>query len=133
MRVFHYGKDGGPKSRVWGFFLVEFKSLFSIVLLKFEDGSRDAYHNHAFKAVSWLLRGELREKLWRDEVTNVYRPSWRPILTPRSRFHRVSSRGRSWVLSFRGPWAPTWHEGTRHGFLTKLTHGRKVVNRLRVP
>ena len=48
MKLFKYMKDGGPESTVWGYFLIEIKSLFTIVLLHFKNGSREAYHNHAF-------------------------------------------------------------------------------------
>lgn len=104
MRFLHYGKDGGPESTVWGLFLVEIKCLFSVVLLRFEDGSREAYHSHAFDAVSWVLRGNLLEEFlsggWR-----LHHKGWLPILTRRTTFHKVTSLGRTWVLSFRGPWA----------------------------
>lgn len=120
-------KDGGPESRVTGYFLVEIKSLFSIVLLKFEDGSRDAYHSHAFNAVSWLLSGELREMNIHGYRITRYWPSFKPILTPREMFHKVTSIGTSWVLSFRGPWSETWQEYVPDKGDVTLTHGRKVV------
>jgi len=127
MKLFRYMKDGGPESHVAGFFFVEIKSLFSVVLLHFGSGSREAFHTHAFDAVSWLLSGSLREhhiegnRVW-------YRPSWRPIFTARETFHKVTSRGDSWVLSIRGPWAPHWHEylPSEERYVT-LTHGRRVV------
>jgi hypothetical protein len=59
MRFFHHGKDGGPESPVEGYWLFEIKWLCSIVLLKFNDGGREAYHSHAFNALSWLLKGDL--------------------------------------------------------------------------
>lgn len=131
MRFFHYGKDGGPESTVWGFFLVELKSLFSIVLLRFENGSRDAYHGHAFDAVSWLLRGQLAEQFPFPDSRPVdgvwHEPSWCPIVTRRENIHRVTSIGRSWVLSFRGPWAKTWPEVLPDGTRVDLTHGRRPV------
>lgn len=126
MRFFHYGKDGGPESTVWGFFLVELKSLFSIVLLRFENGSRDAYHGHAFNAVSWLLSGVLVELLPVRGMQG-YLPSWRPIFTGRERVHQVRSVGRSWVLSFRGPWSDTWPEVLPDGTRVDLTYGRRPV------
>jgi hypothetical protein len=126
MKFFSRMKDGGPQSRVWGYWLMEIKGLCSIVLLRFEDGTREAYHSHAFNAVSWLLLGKLIEKLWREEVEIVYTPRWRPIWTPRSRFHKVRSVGRSWVISFRGPWHPTWKEAVNEEQFT-LTHGRRRV------
>lgn len=121
-------KDGGPESTVWAHWLIECKRLFSIVLLRFEDGSRDAYHEHAFDCVSWVLRGRLVETLLDGDVL-VHCPSWRPIITRRSTFHKVRSSGRTWVLSFRGPWARFWREyipGTQE--IRTLTHGRAVVS-----
>ena len=50
--MFKASKDGGPDSTVW-MYGIEVKWLFSILLLRFEDGSRDAYHSHAFDCVSW--------------------------------------------------------------------------------
>lgn len=48
--------DGGPESNVTAY-MVEFKSLFSIGFLRFAEGSRDAYHGHAFDCVNWVLPG----------------------------------------------------------------------------
>jgi hypothetical protein len=130
MKFLSYGKDGGPDSTVWGYWLVEIKSLFSIALLCFENGSRDAYHDHAFNSVSWLLSGNLYEEEL-DNSASTYLPSVWPIVTPRNCFHRVTSRGRSWVLTFRGPWSEQWHElrPTANGGYSKhtLTDGRKEV------
>jgi len=47
MRLFQKAKDGGPESPVDGYFLIEIKSLFSIALLKFNNGGRENYHTHA--------------------------------------------------------------------------------------
>lgn len=131
MKLFSYGKDGGPESHVWGFWLVEIKPLFSVVLLRFEDGTRSAYHDHAFNSISWLLRGNLLERFLGAEKHNwLYHASFFPIITLRSDFHQVESFGRSWVLSFRGPWRATWSEyipGLDR--MIKLTHGRKEVPR----
>ena len=112
MKFFRKAKDGGPKSTVTGYWLAEIKSLFSIVLLKFEDGSRDEYHNHAFNSMSWLLSGQLEEDRmfpasWKGYLT-TYKPSLIPILTGRDNMRKVSSKGRSYVLTFMGPWGNTW-------------------------
>jgi hypothetical protein len=127
-KFFKRMKDGGPDSRVVGYWLFEIKSLFSIVLLNFWDGSREAYHSHAFNALSWVLKGKLHEQTLEGPV-NIYKPSLRPIVTAREVFHKVTSVGSTWVLSFRGPWANTWKEflPEQHQFIT-LTHGRAVVN-----
>jgi len=109
MRVFYKGKDGGLESTVWGYWLCEFKRLFSIVLLKFENGTRDAYHTHAFNCISWVLSGKLEENNF-DGNINIYKPSLIPIVTKRSTFHKVVSTGNTWVISFRGPWLKTWEE-----------------------
>src|SRR3990167_3407235 len=109
-------KDGGPESKVW-VWGVEFKWLCSILLLKFEEGSREAYHTHAFNSVSWLLKGELHEFCldgypWgMDTYLTVYRPSLRPIMTYRDTLRQVQGAQRaSWVLTFRGPWVNKWSE-----------------------
>lgn len=102
-------KDGGPDSKVVGYWLVEIKGLFSICLLHFLPGSRDAYHNHAFNAISWLFKGQLLEE-FSNGLGHPYNPSIKPIYTSRECFHKVTSVGHSWALSFRGPWKSTWNE-----------------------
>jgi hypothetical protein len=133
MKFLKYHKDGGPLSRGWGLWLFEVKSIASVVLLHFRDGTREAYHSHAFWSISWLLWGRLVEETvwqdpegrWRASVV-VYRPSLRPIIIPRERCHKVRSEGNSFALSFRGPWADTWYELVGNRKVT-LTHGRIVV------
>jgi hypothetical protein len=121
-------KDGGPESRVDGFFIIEIKRWFSVVLLHFLSGSRDAYHSHAFDAVSWVLRGQLIENEL-SGTTNTYRPSFRPVVTRRATFHKVVSVGDTYVLSFRGPWVRFWREyDPGKKLFTTLTHGRKVAS-----
>lgn len=63
MKVLFKSKDGGLDSNVTGYWLVESKKLFSIVLLCFDRGSREAYHNHAFNSISWILSGRLNERI----------------------------------------------------------------------
>jgi hypothetical protein len=117
MKLLTTCKDGGPESTVWAHVLFEIKALASVMLLRFENGSRDAYHSHAFNCISWVIAGGglLEERVEIDtdrHTTSVhwYRPSWRPIVTLRSHCHKVTSRGRTWVLTFRGPWADRWTE-----------------------
>lgn len=127
MRILTVTKDGGEESTVWAYWLIEIKSLFSIALLCFENGSRDAYHTHAFNSISWLLWGQLEEEIADVyEVSAIYSPSVKPIHTRRETFHKVTSYGRSWVLTFRGPWVDRWSERVGDSRLT-LTHGRNVV------
>lgn len=132
MKIFSKMKDGGPESRVWGYFLIEWKKLFSIVLLHFKDGSREAYHSHAFNAISWVLSGRLDENRLVEKHENctmcafrTFTPSIIPVWTPRSNMHKVSSTGDTWVISFRGPWAKYWQEYLpgEDRFVT-MTHGR---------
>lgn len=127
--LFKVRKDGGPESKVTGYWLIEIKWLFSIVLLRFGKGSREAFHNHAFNSISWVLSGGLWEE-FTNAVGNVYGPSWKPIMTRRSTLHRVWGLfENTWVLSFRGPWSKTWQEyhPIANAYQT-LTHGRKVVS-----
>lgn len=117
MKLLTWMKDGGPESRVWGFFLIEWKRFFSVALLMFKDGSREAYHSHAFNALSWVLKGKLTEDRLLEKkpgftrsIMSTFKPSLKPIWTSRTNMHKVSSTGTTFVLSFRGPWAATWME-----------------------
>lgn len=113
---------------MWGHWLVEWKRWFSIVLLRFEGLSREAFHTHAFGCVSWVLWGMLIEQHL-DGRIQVHTPSWRPVITRRSTFHKVDSVGRTWVLSFRGPWAAWWHEYIPEtGTILTLLSGRRVIS-----
>jgi len=118
-------KDGGLESTVTGYWLIEYKPLISIVLLKFEGQSREAFHSHAFNCISWLLAGFLLETFI-DGTKKSYEPSAIPFITRRTDFHRVDSIGTSWVFSIRGPWIDKWHEKIGNKFIG-LTHGRIEV------
>jgi hypothetical protein len=132
VKFFSKSKDGGPESNVTGYWLVEIKNWFSIALLKFEPGSREAYHSHAFNCLSWVLSGCLEEKHLTGGL-ELHRPSLIPFTTKRSTFHQVFSIGRSWVLTFRGPWAKTWREYIPHNQTVQiLENGRKVVSQVKV-
>lgn len=131
MKLFSKGKDGGPKSTVTGYWLIELKSCFSIVLLKFEGYSREAYHTHAFNAISWVLSGALHESTLPKGarlIRNSYFPSFRPVYTSRDTNHKVDAKNPTWVLSFRGPWSKTWKEYSPiSGKTVTLTDGRQEV------
>lgn len=125
MKFFFYGKDGGYESTVWGYWLMEIKKLASIVLLRFENGSREAYHNHAFNCISWVLKGKLVENHL-DGKIEVHTAGLKPVITKRDTFHKVVSEGQTWVISFRGPWSKTWNEVVNGQEMT-LTEGRVKV------
>ncbi len=127
--LFKYRKDGGKLSTVWGYWLCEFKGLFSIAVLCFEDGSREAYHSHAFNSCSWVLKGQLEEQHLNEGV-NIHTPSFKPVMTYRDTFHKVYSKGRTWVVTFRGPWSKEWKEYLPESdeYVT-LTNGRKIISR----
>lgn len=139
MKFFQKAPDGGKDSGVTGFFIVEIKPLFSIVLLHFRNGSREAYHSHAFNAVTLWLKGRVIEHrllngwfVWnfserfQPQVESTEYRAGQFKFTGRSNTHKVESIGESWALSFRGPWKDTWREFKAGRFIT-LTHGRKVV------
>lgn len=133
MKFLEISKDGGPKSKVWAYWLFEIKGLFSVALLRFEDGSREAYHSHAFNSISWVLSGELTEHVLgeldsnEDPIINWYQRSIRPIVTFRETFHKVISRGRTWVFTLRGPWANEWYEFDEPtNSIQVLTDGRQI-------
>lgn len=127
-RFFFKRADGGQDSGVTGYWLIEWKALFSIVLLRFEPGSsRSVYHSHAFSAWTWWLRGAAVEH-HSDGRQILWTPSPWPKWTPRSCCHRIFPKVRTWALSIRGPWAPSWREEhPRTGEVVHLGSGRKVL------
>lgn len=125
--LFEPGRDGGPKSKVMGFWFIRIKSAFTVALLRFDEGSREAYHSHAFDAWSLVLNGGLLEHHV-DGRVQTHEPGLRIIRTRRDTFHKVYGLADStWVLTFRGPWADTWKEITEDGSKITLTHDRVVV------
>ena len=128
MKFFFKGKDGGPDSNTTGYWLVEIKSLFSIVLLKFEGKSRPVYHNHAFNCINWVLEGGILE--YRKDGPVISRwASFKPFMIYRDTMHKVDGYNRSWVLSIRGPWSKTWKEITADAEerVITLSNGRVQV------
>ena len=133
MKLFRKSYDGGSDSGVTGYWLIEAKSLFSIVLLHFSPGSRDAYHSHAFNALTWWLKGDVVEMFKHDpDPFNPPAKAWRPSLipkwTPKNCFHKIIAGEKgAWALSFRGPWDPTWFE-SKNGETYELGQGRVRIN-----
>lgn len=128
MRFFSHTKDGGPDSPVEAYFLFEIKSICSIALLKFNRGGREAYHTHAFNALTWFLWGDMIEQEYNGEYY-VYSRSLLPKLTRREKNHRVLAQKTSWCFSLRGSWHSTWTEDTDTHH-TILTHKRKIVEKV---
>ena len=126
MKFFEMSSDGGKSSGVTGFWLVEMKSFFSVVILRFSPGSREAFHEHAFNAWTWWLKGEVTEE-FTDGTVKYWKPSFKPKYTPRNCFHRIISKDFTYAISFRGPWHDTWREKV-NSTVTTLTHGRNVVS-----
>jgi len=104
MKLFKIMKDGGPESTVTGYWLIEWKNVFSIALLKFEGKSREMFHSHAFNCFSWVLYGRLTETFLGGRWV-WHKPSLKPFITRREDFHKVDSNGTTFLLTFRGPWA----------------------------
>lgn len=124
MRLFCKTKDGGSESPVDAYFLFEFKPLGSVCLLKFKEGRREAFHTHAFTALTWFLKGDLVEEKFDGTIT-PYKRSLLPKVTRKDNNHRVLANKTSWALSIRGPWVDTWTEHNE-GTVTTFTHGRVV-------
>lgn len=132
-RVFYKKYDGGKESGVVGYFLIEWKLLFSIGLLRFSEGSRESYHSHAFNAITWWLSGEVEEQTYLGEK-KTFVPSFKPKITLRTKIHRVFGKKTTWALTFRGPWNDEWREvlETDKGVEVKVfTHGRKVMQTIK--
>jgi hypothetical protein len=146
MRFLSKVKDGGPNSPVDAYVLIEIKSLFSIMFLKFNPGSRETYHSHAFNAWTWFIFGDM----WEEKIVSPqnissggpanacieiakYRRSLHPKLTPRSLLHNVIAYTTSWCFTVRGPWEDQWIEyDIYNSDITTLTHGRKVIKEEKV-
>lgn len=136
-------KDGGPESTSTGYWLIEWKKAFSIVLLRFDGKSREAFHTHAFNCLSWVVKGGLRETFLKGTVpkgeeVRFHLPSFKPFITRRTDFHKVDAYNPyrndndtlvSWVFSIRGPWIDKWKEWLpKTNETVNLTHGRVVTN-----
>ena len=133
MKFFTWCKDGGPDSTVDAFIIIEIKSLFSIMLLKFNPGTHENYHSHAFNAITWWLKGIAFECSKPSLETDMDAVPWHasliPKYTPRSKIHKIVTYGTVWALTFRGPWAETWHEVSVTGtYRWTLGHGRKIIS-----
>lgn len=127
MKFMQWAKDGGPSSPVDGFFLLEIKQLFSVALLRFSEGRREAFHSHAFNAFTWFLSGDMEE----EDIDGTLLPYKRRIIpkfTPKEKLHRVKARETSWCLTIRGPWSNYWQEYEEDTDTSTLfTWGRKVI------
>ncbi len=127
MKVMSWGKDGGADSCVDALYVVEIKGAFSIVLLRFGNGSREAYHSHAFNCVNWLVKGKLAEHFFENRHPwRVIKPWW-TWRVYRSTFHKVVSDSTSWVISLRGPWANTWFEGRDQVLETTTLKSGRII------
>lgn len=126
MNILRKLKDGGPNSPVDCYFLCEFKSLFSVGVLRFSKGGRESFHSHAFDAFTWFLYGDLLEECVTGS-THKYKRSIFPKRTLKAKTHRVKAFSTSWCLTVRGPWKDRWVEikDNKH---TTLTHGRQIVS-----
>lgn len=127
IKIFKKSHDGGKDSGVTGYWLIEWKSVFSIVVLRFSEGSREAFHSHAFNALTWWIKGEVREEFAEGEPSKTWKPSLIPKFTPHGNFHKIVANKVSWAISLRGPWSKTWEE-LKNGERYTLTHGRKRLN-----
>ncbi len=87
----------------------------------------EAFHNHAFNSIAWVLKGTLTENML-DGKVNTHKSSIFPFYVSREDFHKVDSDGTTWVLNIRGPWLNKWKEylPTESRFRT-LTNGRIEV------
>ncbi len=129
MKFLQFSSDGGKKSGVKGFFIVEIKSLISIVILKFNKGSRENYHSHAFNALTWFLKGKMTEHNLNGD-NKAYARSFKPKITLKSDIHKVYADEESYAISIRGPWDTVWKEfNPRTKEFIILTHGRKEIGR----
>lgn len=125
---FKYSYDGGEKSGVNGFWIIEWKPILSLVILKFNKGTREAYHSHAFNALTWFIKGHVSEHHI-DGRTIEWFPSLWPKYTPKTCFHKVEAHEDTYAFCIRGPWDNTWNEYRENNKeYVKLTYGRQIVD-----
>ena len=107
--------------------MIEWKALFSIGILHFRKGSREAFHSHAFNALTFWLKGNVTEMKYKNTIPLHFSASYVPKYTRRSNTHKVIAHENTYALTFRGPWVDYWYE-FKNNKMTILTHGRKVIN-----
>lgn len=128
MKILKKSSDGGKNSGVTAYFLIEWKKLFSIALLRFSDGTRKNYHTHAFDAITWFVKGKGVEEQRLGFGNKHFSPSFIPKITRKDNFHRIKSIGTNWAITFRGRWQNHWSEyNAEKNEYILLTHGRKVL------
>lgn len=131
MRFLSKRCDGGSNSGVDGYWVVEIKSLFSIVLLKFNPNNRENFHSHAFNAITFWLKGRVIEErinLETKQKTFTKYSSGDIKYTPIENTHKVHCTKSAWALCFRGPWKNSWVEYNEvDDKVINLTHGRRVL------
>ena len=128
MLFFKKRKDSGLESAVTGYWFIESKKFFSILLLKFEGKSREAFHTHAFNCFSIVLKGKITETMLSGSVRTY--SIWDGVfLLIGIHFIKLIQMVLLLFLNFRGPWTDKWKEFLpgMNKYLT-LTHGRKVVS-----
>jgi hypothetical protein len=123
---FKMSYDGGQNSGVTGFWVIEWKPVFSLVFLKFNKGTREAYHNHAFSAITFWLWGEAIEHHLDGTIKKWY-PSFLPKYTPKDCFHKIEAVKDTYAFSIRGPWDKTWQEYRDNNLMVTLTNGREII------
>lgn len=131
MHILKKVKDGGKESPVDAYFLFELKGLCSIALLKFNKGTRENFHTHAFDALTWFLSGHLVEERAtpHGSILYTYKRSLLPKFTAKSNLHRVRAHKTSWCFTIRGPWENHWTEYNEEKDTTYvLTHHRHIVD-----
>ena len=126
-RIFSKKYDGGKESGVTGYMLIEWKKVFSIGILHFKEGSREAFHTHAFNAITFWLKGKVTEVHHPSGEEKEFSTGFKPKYTRKDCFHKVVAHKSTWALTFRGPWEDTWHEHRPVEGKVTLTHGRKLV------
>ncbi len=130
IKLFKKSHDGGPNSGVTGYWLIEWKLGFSIVILRFSKGSREAFHTHAFNALTWWAKGSVEEHFADGSTPKTWKPSLKPKFTPKSCYHKIIGKEVSWAFCIRGPWEKTWKEKRKNGEFF-LTFGCRIVEEIK--
>lgn len=109
-----------------GWWIIEIKWLFSIVILQFTPGCRENFHTQPFNSLTWWM-SEAEEHTPNSKKS--LKPGWIPTYTPRDKLHRINTETTTWAISIRGKWVDTLKEYNENTKTTiEYSHHRKITS-----
>lgn len=128
MRFFKKDRIAVGVGHIDKYTVFEFRRGISLFMHVFNTEYQDRYHDHAFAAVSIIVRGQYREDTPYDGVKQLRAPGIRII--PKLYSHRIMKSSANAVsITIAGPWRREWMEIFTDGNWRRLTWGRKVLEK----